>query len=289
MGIYASSYLFGNNIVKYNGSTGIYNLPDNVDSIIKGNIIENNNGYGIYNTIDSNISANEIINNLNYGIYTSYLSTFTENNIFGNMTYDFYYTGIIDQVATNNYWGTTNSSEIMAHIYDYWDDISLGKVIYEPFAASPFSIIIDSDNDGLPDDIENDFCTDPFNADSDYDGIIDGIEDANQNGIVDNGETNPCIRDTDGDGLDDGVEDANQNGIVDSGETNPRNGDTDGDGMPDGWEVQYGLDPLVDDASEDADGDGFSNLIEYRRRTDPKDSENYPSVAMPWIPLLLDD
>ena len=35
--------------------------------------------------------------------------------------------------------------------------------------------------------------------------------------------------------------------------TNP---DTDNDGMPDGWEIQNGLNPLVNDASDDPDGDG---------------------------------
>ena len=150
--------------------------------------------------------------------------------------------------------------------------------------------VIDSDNDGLPDDIENNSCTDPFNADSDYDGIRDGVEDANHNGTLDSGETNPCNRDTDGDGLNDGVEDANRNGIVDSGETNPRNRDTDSDGMQDGWEVQYSLNPLVDDSSEDADGDGYTNIEEYRGRSDPTDRNSLPKpMAMPWIPLLLSD
>jgi hypothetical protein len=71
--------------------------------------------------------------------------------------------------------------------------------------------------------------------------------------------------------------------------TNLVDSDTDNDGMPDGWEVSYGLDPKGDDASDDFDGDGFSNLIEYRRETDPNDPNSYPSVAMPWIPLLLLD
>ena len=71
--------------------------------------------------------------------------------------------------------------------------------------------------------------------------------------------------------------------------TNWRDSDTDDDGMPDGWEVAYGLNPKRNDASEDADGDGFSNLIEFRRKTDPKDPDDYPTLAMPWIPLLLDD
>ncbi len=47
--------------------------------------------------------------------------------------------------------------------------------------------------------------------------------------------------------------------------TDPLTPDTDGDGMPDGWEVKHGLDPLdPDDASEDPDNDGLSNLEEYQ-------------------------
>jgi hypothetical protein len=72
--------------------------------------------------------------------------------------------------------------------------------------------------------------------------------------------------------------------------TNWRGADTDDDGMPDGWEINYGLNPIFDDASRDPDGDGFTNLIEYRRGTDPSNPNSYPSTAMPWLPLfLLDD
>jgi len=39
--------------------------------------------------------------------------------------------------------------------------------------------------------------------------------------------------------------------------------------MPDGWEVQYGLNPLVDDSAEDLDSDGLTNLEEYLYGTDP--------------------
>ena len=45
--------------------------------------------------------------------------------------------------------------------------------------------------------------------------------------------------------------------------------DTDGDGMPDDWEKQYGLDPDTNDAAQDPDSDGASNIDEYRARTIP--------------------
>ncbi|MHA2142121.1 MAG: hypothetical protein ACXADD_11520 [Candidatus Thorarchaeota archaeon] len=43
--------------------------------------------------------------------------------------------------------------------------------------------------------------------------------------------------------------------------------------MPDGYEIEYGLDPLVDDAANDNDGDGVTNLDEFRRGTNPMSYE----------------
>ncbi|MBN1672133.1 MAG: VCBS repeat-containing protein [Kiritimatiellae bacterium] len=75
--------------------------------------------------------------------------------------------------------------------------------------------------------------------------------------------------DTDGDGLSD-LDERDLYG------TDPNNPDTDGDGMPDGWEVAHNLNPLVNDADQDADGDGHSNLDEYLGRRDPWDPNNVP-------------
>jgi hypothetical protein len=71
-----------------------------------------------------------------------------------------------------------------------------------------------------------------------------------------------------------GIPDSDHDGLSDSDETNvygtnPNNPDTDGDGMPDGWEVNNGLNPLVNDANGDADGDGLNNLGEYQHGTNP--------------------
>lgn len=67
----------------------------------------------------------------------------------------------------------------------------------------------------------------------------------------------------------------------DAGETVvPRDGgatvtlDVDQDGLDDEWEREHGLDPTRDDAAEDFDADGLTNITEFRLGTRPNDVDS---------------
>jgi hypothetical protein len=54
------------------------------------------------------------------------------------------------------------------------------------------------------------------------------------------------------------------------------NTDSDWDGMPDEWEKAHGMNPFSPlDVSEDADGDGYTNIEEYINGTDPNQKVDY--------------
>jgi hypothetical protein len=125
----------------------------------------------------------------------------------------------------------------------------------------------DSDMDGIPDWWTQQYFGHPTGL------AVDGsraTDDPDQDGLTNLKEfqfgTNPSNVDSDGDGLTDYQE-------VYIYHTNPINADTDSDGMPDGWEVAHNLNPLVNDANLDPDGDGLNNLEEYRLGTNPQNPD----------------
>ena len=114
----------------------------------------------------------------------------------------------------------------------------------------------DSDGDGLPNSWEAAFGLNPADpADAQFrpDGDQLAYLLKYRFGL------NPLAADTENDGLNDYDE-------VFVHATNPLSGDTDGDGIPDKWEVDNGLNPRANDANDDFDLDGLTNLQEYQNR-----------------------
>ena len=157
----------------------------------------------------------------------------------------------------------------------------------------------DTDGDGLPDEIEIQFGTDPNDADSDDDGVPDGQEpnwnvDSDGDGVI-----NALDPDSDNDGLFDGTEmgldcsnpatDPKKKSCIPDADmgnttTDPLNADTDNGGVPDGSEdvnrngrIDSGErdpnDPADDTAIVDTDGDGLSDDFENQIGSNPNDAD----------------
>ena len=142
----------------------------------------------------------------------------------------------------------------------------------DPFAidrGSPPSITAaDADHDGLLDQFEALFGTDPNAVDTDKDGLSDALE----TGVE---HTDPLSADTDNDGLTDAFElsqksDPGRARIPDAVRAANFGGlatlDSDADGLSDGFEQRAGTDPL----KADSDGDRLSDGDEVARGSNPR-------------------
>lgn len=164
----------------------------------------------------------------------------------------------------------------------------------------------DSDGDGLSDEAELRWGTDPNDPDTDGDGFTDYeeviflTEPTNASAHPYAYGMDPDWWDVDGDllplysemanQLDPEDEDVDDDGLIDGEEllvhhTDPKNPDTDGDGVPDGTEVKEGTDPLTEETAPpvtppeeptngtDTDGDGLDDANEEFLGTDPAEAD----------------
>ena len=127
----------------------------------------------------------------------------------------------------------------------------------------------DDDQDGLPDILEQEIVdADPFDSISSI-ADVTGNDDFDGDGLTNAQEwtakTDPARKDTDGDRIPDGSDPLPLTWR-----------DTDGDGLPDDWETFYNLNPRsthgMHGASGDPDGDGITNIEEYRLGNSPTSS-----------------
>lgn len=130
---------------------------------------------------------------------------------------------------------------------------------------TPSGLALDSDADGLLDDLEFELGLNRLSADTDGDGFSDTLEYAQRRNGLDPANVNP------GCSTDDDRRDVDADGLRQCEElllrTSTELYDTDADGLPDGLEVLLGLDPTRADALSDGDLDGVRNGDEVRFHT----------------------
>jgi parallel beta-helix repeat protein len=117
-------------------TSGISVDAGSITTIVRNLIFNNEIGISFEGNVtvrDNTITANSIGIQCN----PSQSSTITNNNIQGNNQYNLRSESANDITATNNWWGTTDSSAINQTIYDNKFDFNLGKVIFIPFLTAP--------------------------------------------------------------------------------------------------------------------------------------------------------
>ena len=180
-------------------------------------------------------------------------------------------TGEITGTATEVSDNTTYT--LWANVSDFGRSDSVALSVMATFGLT---VLEDSDGDGMPDELPDDY--DPTvgilveDLDDDNDGLLDTEEDALG--------TDPTNPDSDGDGFCDGPTDvyADDGTLVCRGpDPEPLDSalpvDTDGDMFPDeDPDGEGGLEADTDD-----DGDGFSDELENNCGSDPLDANNAPA------------
>ncbi|MCD8232332.1 MAG: InlB B-repeat-containing protein [Clostridiales bacterium] len=155
--------------------------------------------------------------------------------------------------------------EELLTVYDFSAEVTADITLYASWNQEEVDLEEDSDDDGMPDAIEEALGLSTETDDTDGDGIDDYTEiyvigsdatvadsddDADEDGLTNYDEVNvygtsPVQPDTDFDGLSDSEE-------INTYGTDPLAADTDGDGVSDGYEVTVlGTDPLTADESFD--------------------------------------
>jgi len=120
-----------------------------------------------------------------------------KNNQFAEVFYvdsDMKLRWVVNEQAAENFFGTNWVQQVKE-----FEDLTLAGLEFGDTYDSPENFSLDSDNDGLSNDDEAKYGTDPNNVDTDGDGVTDRDE-------INTFRTDPLNADTDGDGFDDGME-----------------------------------------------------------------------------------
>ena len=160
-GLYINNAGVGPYFIRYNtfyrnwskGKTGT-SYPHQIGGAITAENMGNRSLTIEYNTI----VENDALTAENPAGIVLYNSDVKYNNIYNNTPYDMaahmgYSYDLDDSInAVHNWWGTTNETLIEEKIYDFYDNLTLGRVFYKPYLMAPAGTLFG--------DINSDFMID---------------------------------------------------------------------------------------------------------------------------------
>jgi hypothetical protein len=146
--LYSTAYPYSYCVISGNGTIDSSSFTGNggLTAIERGPVgsgypYDNNNLYKFTNCtfiafgtdIKINASTNSTFGNGQVSIkYCDFLDTPPNYIVINNSPHD--------AIATYNWWGTTITSDIDNSIYDFWDDMVDGKVIYTSYLSGPINL-----------------------------------------------------------------------------------------------------------------------------------------------------
>jgi len=100
-------------------------------------------GAGVYMSGSGSVLSNTVVANTGPsestvgGVEINGTPQVHYNNFYGNEPYDVAVASSQDISGTHNYWGTVSSVNILAQIYDWYDNSSRGRFLYIPYLQEP--------------------------------------------------------------------------------------------------------------------------------------------------------
>ena len=148
-GIYANfstvsgNTVSGNSAGDYGGGIYTHNSTMLANTVTANTVATGGQGAGVYHRSSSDFIGNTIVANGSPatetvgGVAIYGTPQFHHNNLYDNEPYDVEVVSSSDISGTLNYWGTVDNVDILAQVYDWYDDSLRGKLVYVPYLQDP--------------------------------------------------------------------------------------------------------------------------------------------------------
>jgi len=146
-GIAADSCAVAGNTISGNSARDGGGISAGSSAVISNTVVANtatDQGSGVYFSGSDDFLYNTVVGNTAIspaaiigGVAIEGAPQFHHNNLYGNANYDVVVLSSQDISGTHNYWGTVATVDILAHVYDWYDNSARGRLLFIPYIQDP--------------------------------------------------------------------------------------------------------------------------------------------------------